>query len=82
MPSHLQQLLDSAIAEEITPLGALIENAVGGLDDDQMRVVAVCLQRAVLVGLRVGISDAVAQMVEQGVDLERFVFDISLIPPQ
>ena len=65
MTSHLQQLLDAAIAQQVAPLGRAIEDALGGLDDEQAHVVADALQRAVIVGARVAFVEAVAQANEQ-----------------
>jgi hypothetical protein len=65
MTSHLQQRLDAAIAEQVGPLGRLIEDTVGGLDDEQIQVVSDALQHAVKVGVTVAISEATAQAREQ-----------------
>jgi hypothetical protein len=80
MTSHLHQLLNDAMRTEIGPLGEAIEDAVGGLDDEQRHVVTVALQRAVMVGLRVAFVEAAAQLDEQGVDVE-LVLAIEADPP-
>lgn len=80
MPSHLQQLIDDAVKTELASLGELIEDAVGGLDDDQRHIVGAGLQQALIVGLRIGFADAVAQVVEQGVDAH-LVLNLEPDPP-
>jgi hypothetical protein len=63
--SHLRQLVDDAVRTELGPLGEAIEQAVGELDDEQRHVVAVGLQTALMVGLRVAFVEAAAQVDEQ-----------------
>jgi len=89
MISHLQQMLDDAMTTEIPPLGEAIEDALGGLDDEQRHVVTVALQRAVIVGCRVGFVEATAQVNEQLAGkqvrceacnhLTPFEFDVNLV---
>jgi hypothetical protein len=81
MTSHLQQLIDAAMAEQILPLGEAIARAVGGLDEDEpRRAVEAALVQAVVVGLRVAFAEATAQLDEQGVHAE-LVLDIEAAPP-
>ena len=78
--SHLQRLLDDAVRTELAPLGEMIEQAVGGLNDEQVYVVGAALQRALRVGLRVAIVEATAQIEEQGYQVD-LVLDIEPDPP-
>lgn len=80
MTSHLQQLVDAAIAEQVSPLGEMIEQAVGGLTDEQVQVVGDALQQALMVGLRVAFAEATAQLDEQGVHVD-LVLAIEPDPP-
>jgi predicted alternative tryptophan synthase beta-subunit len=83
MTSHLQQLLDDAMKTEILPLGEAIEDAVGGLTDEQRHVVAGGLQQAVMVGLRVAFVEAAAQLEEQGVQIDLVLaLEADAGPPQ
>lgn len=68
------------MAEQVVPLARVIEQAVGGLTDDQSRVVEESLVQAVIVGARIGVAEAAAQAVEQGADLH-LVLDIEPADP-